>query len=285
MSVSFVVVPQWQGSVSPRAMRLIDGAEAIRGDLPASRTRVVDVPAEAGDGQDTGISRFSTLAMVRERLAHTLRELVDETPEAEPGWALTIGGDCGVSLAAVGHAAAQNSGKMAVVWFDAHPDLHTAETSASGGFSGMVLRAITGDGHDQLALADDAAVPFDRVILAGIRDVDPPEDEVMEQRGIRSLFAEDLEASDGLVGAIRDTGATCVYVHIDLDVLDPAVLMGLSNPLPFGLSVEALTGAITALRAEFPIAGATIAGFAPASPEAANDDLPSILRIIGALTR
>ena len=74
-------------------------------------------------------------------------------------------------------------------------------------------------------------------------------------------------------------------MHIDLDVLDPAVLTGLSNPLPFGLSVEALTGAITALRAEFPIAGATIAGFAPASPEAAIDDLPSILRIIGALTR
>lgn len=267
-------------------MRLIDGAEAIRGDLPASRTRVVDVPAEAGDGQDTGISRFSTLAMVRERLAHTLRELVDETSEdGESGWALTIGGDCGVSLAAVGHAAEQNSGVMALVWFDAHPDLHTAQTSASGGFSGMVLRAITGDGHDQLALADDAAVPFDRVILAGIRDVDPPEDEVMEQHGIRSLFAEDLEASDGLVGAIRATGATRVYVHIDLDVLDPAVLMGLSNPLPFGLSVEALTGAISALRAEFAIAGATIAGFAPASPEAANDDLPSILRIIGALTR
>ena len=38
-------------------------------------------------------------------------------------------------------------------------------------------------------------------------------------------------------------------------------------------------------KAEPPLAGATIAGFAPSSPEAANDDLPSILRIIGALTR
>lgn len=266
-------------------MRLIDGAEAIRGDLPASRTRVVDVPAEAGDGQDTGISRFSTLAIVRERLTQTLRELVDESPDGETDWALTIGGDCGVSLAAVGHAAAQYPGELALVWFDAHPDLHTAQTSASGGFSGMVLRAITGDGHDPLVLTDEEVVPFDRVILAGIRDVEPPEDELIRQHGIRSLFAEDLEASDGLVGAIRATGAARVYVHIDLDVLDPAVLTGLSSPLPFGLSVEALTGAITALRAELPIAGATIAGFAPPSPEAATDDLPSILRIVGSLTR
>jgi arginase len=63
------------------------------------------------------------------------------------------------------------------------------------------------------------------------------------------------------------------------------VLTGLSNPLPFGLSIESLTGAITALRGEFTIAGATIAGFSPSSPETAIDDLPSILRIIGALTR
>ncbi|WP_348648576.1 hypothetical protein [Cryobacterium breve] len=68
-------------------------------------------------------------------------------------------------------------------------------------------------------------------------------------------------------------------------MLDPSVLTGLANLLPFGLSVETLGRTITALRAEFELAGATIAGFAPASPEAANDDLPSILRIIGALTR
>jgi arginase len=266
-------------------MRLIDGAEAIRGDLPASRTRLVDVPAEAGDGQDTGISRFSTLAIVRDRQAAALRELAEEAQDGAPDWALTIGGDCGVSLAAVGHAAEQHPGELAVVWFDAHPDLNTAETSPSGGFSGMVLRAITGDGNDRLVLSGDAAVPLERVILAGIRDVEPSEDALMRDRGIRSLFAEDLEASDGLVGAVRETGATRVYVHIDLDVLDPSVLTGLSNPLPFGLSIESLTGAITALRGEFTIAGATIAGFSPSSPEAAIDDLPSILRIIGALTR
>ena len=75
------------------------------------------------------------------------------------------------------------------------------------------------------------------------------------------------------------------YLHLDLDVLDPSALDGLADLYPFGLSVESLNRLITALRAEFELAGATIAGFAPASPEAATDDLPSILRIIGALTR
>jgi arginase len=266
-------------------MRLIDGAEAIRGDLPASKTRVVDVPAEAGDGQDTGISRFSTLTTVRDRLEAVLREVSEDEDAGQENWALTIGGDCGVSLAAVGHAARQGTGDLAVVWFDAHPDLHTAETSRSGGFTGMVLRAIAGEGNDGLALDGDSAVPLERVVLAGTRDIESAEDEVISRHGIRTMYAEDLEASDGLVGAVRDTGATRVYVHIDLDVLDPSALTGLANPLPFGLSVEALTGAIGSLRKEFTLAGATIAGFAPSTPEAAIDDLPSILRIIGALTR
>jgi arginase len=267
-------------------MRLSDGAEAIRGDLPSSRTRVVAVPVEAGDAQDTGIARFSTLAIVRERIAQLLHdENGDDNTPGSADWALTVGGDCGVSLAAVEHASLAHPGDLALVWFDAHPDLNTPETSESGGFSGMVLRAISGEGCDRLALDASTAIPLDRVVLAGIRDIDPPEEDLIAERRIPRLFAEDLEASDGLVGAVRDTGAQNVYVHIDLDVLDPAVLAGLANPQPFGLSVESLTAAIAALRAEFPLAGATIAGFAPHSPEAASDDLPTILRIIGALTR
>ncbi len=47
----FIVAAQWQGSSSSRAMQLIDGAEAIAGDLPRASTTVLEVPAEAGDAQ------------------------------------------------------------------------------------------------------------------------------------------------------------------------------------------------------------------------------------------
>jgi len=258
-------------------MRLSDGAEAIRGDLPSSATREVPVPVEAGDALDTGIDRFSTLVMVRERLSTALRTTT--TP------VLTLGGDCGVSLASVEHAARQHPADLAVVWLDAHPDLHTADTSPSGAFDGMVLRAITGEGTDGLALTGDDRVPLDRVILAGTRDIDPAEAELIEDRAVTNLSVDELNTPDALLAAVRATGASSFYLHIDLDVLDPAAIAGLADLMPFGLSVEVLNRTITALRGEFTLAGATIAGFAPASPEAANDDLPTILRIIGALTR
>ncbi|WP_335339023.1 arginase family protein [Microterricola viridarii] len=242
--------------MSARAMRLADGAEAIRGDLPASATRTVEVPAESGDALGTGVRRFSALLGVRDRMLQTLSTV--------PDWALTIGGDCGVSLGAVEHAMRRSDGDLAVVWLDAHPDLNVPDTSPSGAFTGMVLRALCGEGE----LLPDAAHRLDpaRLVLAGIRDVDPAESEFIDAKQIARVAAEHLEAPAPLLDAVRATGASRVYVHIDLDVLDPAVITGLANPLPFGLSLEQLTGTLTALRAEFPLAGATIAGFSPASP-------------------
>ncbi|TFC80396.1 arginase family protein [Cryobacterium cheniae] len=277
MAPTFVVVPQWQGSVSPRAMRLSDGAEAIRGDLPSSVTHQVPVPAEAGDALNTGIDRFSTLVMVRERLAAAL--------PGRDGPVLTIGGDNGVSLAAVEHASRRHPDDLAVVWLDAHAALHTPETSSSRGFTGMVLRAITGEGAEGLTLDADVCIPLERVVIGGVRDLDPAEDALIQERGIVSLPVDDLDSPGALVAALHATGVQNFYLHLDLDVLDPSALDGLADLYPFGLSVESLNRLITALRAEFELAGATIAGFAPASPEAATDDLPSILRIIGALTR
>ena len=264
MTATFVVVPQWQGSPSSRAMRQAEGAAAIREDLPAATTREVAVPLEAGDDQGTGVARFSSLQLVRERLRDTLGELDDA--------AVVIGGDCGVSSGAVAHAV-DRRGDLALIWFDAHPDLNSPATSPSGAYAGMVLRSIV----------DEEVVPAGRVLLAGARSWDPGEDAFAAEAGIRSLSVDELSDPANLVDAVAETGAESVYLHIDLDVLDPAELAGLLDPEPFGLSAAALVAAIKALRARFDLAGATIAAYAPSGPDDVADDAPTILRVIAAL--
>ncbi|GGK88492.1 arginase [Salinibacterium xinjiangense] len=270
MPATFVVVPQWQGSGSSRAMRLVDGAEAIRGDLPMSSTVVVDVPLEAGDAQGTGVHRLSSIMLVRDRLAKVLRETT--------GTPITIGGDCGVELAAISHAT--QSPDVAIVWFDAHPDLNTSASSPSGAFTGMVLRTLLGEGVDQLVPA--AAVDPSRVILAGARSFDPAEDSFIAEHNIRCIESDDLD-TETLVAAVEATGATSVYLHIDLDVIDSADFTGLGYPEPFGVTAATLVETLKGLLARFPLAGAGVTEFAPASVAAAADDMPTILRIIGAL--
>jgi arginase len=270
MAATFVVVPQWQGSGSSRAMRLVDGAEAIRGDLPASTTRVVAVPLEAGDSEGSGVHRMSSIAIVRDRLARTLSEI--------DGAAITIGGDCGVELAAVAHVLDRD---VVVIWFDAHPDLNTPESSPSRAFTGMVLRTLLGDGPPPLVPA--VALRPDRVILAGARAFDQEELDYLDATGITSIPAPEVGV-EALAGAIEATGATSVYIHIDLDVLEPGDFTGLDYPEPFGVPATTLIETVRALVSRFTLAGAGITEFAPASDLDAVDDLPTILRIVGALT-
>lgn len=268
----FVIVPQWQGSPSARAMQLIDGAEAIAGDLPRSSTVRVEVPAEAGEALDTGIRRFSTL----ERVSAAIGAAINEGDAAEP--ALVIGGDCGVAVPAIAAAAARHE-RLAVVWCDAHGDLHTANSSPTGAFGGMALRAVAEAG----TFPGSGAVPAERIVLVGAREFDDGEQDAATDLGITHLPVADLADPGALAAAVVATGADAVYVHVDLDVLDPAVLAGLGMPVPFGLSLDELIAAVRALRAEVPLVGASLSGFAPASPAAALDDLGTILRIVGAL--
>lgn len=270
MSTRFIIVPQWQGSSSARAMRLVDGAEAIRGDLPAASTTVVDVPLEAGDAQGSAVHRLSSIALVRDRLAEALAAGSDP--------AITIGGDCGVELAAIAHVAAED---VAIVWFDAHADLNTPESSPSGAFHGMVLRTLLGDGPD--GLVPDTALDPSRVILAGVRARDAAEEAAVASLGLRAIDASDLDAAT-LVAAVDATGAHAVYVHIDLDVIDPSEIAGVGFPEPFGVAVSTVTAAIRALGERFTIVGAGITEFAPASPADAVEDMPTILRLVAALT-
>ncbi len=270
-TAQFFVTAQWQGSGSSRAMQVAEGAELIRGDLPESATVDVPVPLGAGSDQGSRVRRLSSIAAVRDTLR---RELAGAS-----GLPIVVGGDCGVELAAIEHAARDR--KLAVLWFDAHADLNSPDSSHSGAFHGMVLRTLLGDGD--ASLAPDAPLSPTQVILVGTRALDDAESDFVVSSGIRMLTPPELTATS-LAEALRDTAADSLYVHIDLDVLDPAEFTSLGYPEPFGVTLPALLELIGAARATLPLVGAGVTEFAPGSQEQADDDLPTILRIIGALT-
>lgn len=274
----YLVMPQWQGSGSSRAMRLIDGAQALREDLPARARFEVPVPDKAGDSLGTPVARLSSVLAARD----AARDVLDTVSEP----AITVGGDCASSLPGIEAVVrAHGSASLAVLWFDAHPDLQHPSTSPSGAASGMTLRHALGDGSADLA----SAHPIDatQLTLVGTRAIDAEEADELERRGIRRLDAgdDDPEALAARVTEIlAASGASRVYVHVDLDVLDPGEFEAVHAPVPFGLSVAHLTAAIRAAVIALPLAGAAICEFAPSDPAVAADDLPTVLRILAALT-
>ncbi|MFJ4044892.1 arginase family protein [Microbacterium sp. NPDC089987] len=264
----FLIVPQWQGSPSARAMLLTDGAAAIAGDLPRRDTTMLDVPLKAGDSLGTGIRRLSALLRTRELVAEHVAGASEQT--------VVIGGDCSVSVFAL---SAIDTSDLAVLWCDAHPDLNDASTSPSGALAGMALRAVMGEGEPQLALSP--GIPAERLVLLGARSIDDTERDALDR--LTLLSADSLGDSAAVAEVVRATGASRVWVHIDVDVLDPAEFEGVSEAAPFGVTVTGLAAALRRLREEIPLAGATIAGFAPRSPADAVLDLGAILRLIGAV--
>lgn len=265
----FLVMPQWQGSTSTRAMQLIDGADALREDLPESVRHDVPVPLETGDALGTPVARLSSVLRARDAALELLGGLPDP--------AITVGGDGSTALAGIGSAVRRHGTQaLAVLWFDAHAAMQHPSTSPTGAAAGMALRHALGDGIDDLTFEEP--ILNERVGLVGTRSVEDEEVEELDRRSLAQLTAEAVPEW------LRRTGATGVYVHVDLDVLDPAVFRSVHAQVPFGLALDELTGAIRAAVGELPLVGATISEFAPGDVEAAHDDLPNVLRVLAALT-
>jgi arginase len=141
---------------------------------------------------------------------------------------VVVSGDCSTALGTV--AGLQQAGvDPAVVWFDAHGDVQTLETTSSGYLGGLPVRILTGYRPDLLATRLGLRpVPEHRIVLAGARDLDPPEVSYLNQSRIQRWEV------DRLSPRVLPSGP--LYVHLDLDVLDPAEAVGLRFPAPGGLT-------------------------------------------------
>ncbi|MEV0269010.1 arginase family protein [Hamadaea sp. NPDC050747] len=236
---ALLVVPQWQGSSRRDARRLAAGAGLIAGRFPALEHTFVEVP--------DGVPVWSAVEQVAARVSKAVAELAGR-------FVVTVGGDCSVDLSPVSAASARFDDLM-VVWFDAHADLNTPESSPSGAFHGMVLRTLLGEGP--AGLVPERPLRPDQVVLVGARELDPGEVEFVERAGIAIVPPEEVVS---VVGSRR------VYVHVDLDVLDPSVFGSVGFPAAGGLSAARLTGALRGLVSEGDVVGAGVAEFMPVSP-------------------
>jgi arginase len=243
-----VSVPQWQGSGSAHARRLADGAGLLAPLVPARGRVTVDVPSHMGTPSH-GVQGWDVLTGVARRTW--------SLPGG--GLAVTVGGDCGADLAPIAAAVRQWGDDVTVVWFDAHADMNTPESSPSGAFHGMVLRALMGDGAP--GLVPPRRLRPDRTVLVGTRSLDPGEVEFIGRAGVATAGAKDV--SDAVA-----TGK--VYIHIDLDVVDPEVFGAVGYPEPGGLSVGELAEAVRSVVEGRELVGVGIMEFMPRSPADVN---------------
>jgi arginase len=183
----------------------------------------------------------------------SVRSAVSETV-ADGRFPLVLAVNCFTSLGTV----AGVGGDVGVVWFDAHGDFHTPDSTPTGFLDGMGFAMLTGDGWREMR-AGLPSVPAENAILVAARDLEPTEIERVEASELRRADADTLEAAlDELA-----TRVDAVYVHIDLDVLDPSVAHANVLSVEDGLNVDQLEQALDAVSSRFEIAAAALTAYDP----------------------
>jgi arginase len=222
----------------------------------------IDVPAQFPTEIGTSFAVYRALA---ERVCATV---------AGGGFPLVLAGNCGSALGTVSgvRAATPNdTSAIGVIWLDAHADFNTPETTTTGFLDGMVLAALSGRCWRGLTsgIPGFRPVPEAHVVLVGARDVDDAELRELAASRVTRVEASQLE-SDGARGALEPAlselarHVSRVYLHIDLDVHNPAEAQANQYAVPGGLSARTVRELVRVVAERFSIIAAALTAYDPA---------------------
>lgn len=132
---------------------------------------------------------------------------------------------------------------LGVIWYDAHADLNTKETSPSGNIHGMPLAISLGIGHEGLTAiyGKEAKIKAENIVIIGARSLDDGEKELIRDKGIKVYTMHEIDRL-GMTRVMEETidylrGRTDgVHLSLDLDALDPNDAPGVGTPVAGGIS-------------------------------------------------
>ena len=203
-----------------------------------------------------GITEVRRIAGIHAGLASLVEEAVKVGRRP-----ISIAGDCCATMGML--AGLVRSGiDPHLIWFDAHGDLNTWETSPSGFLGGMPLAMLAGLGEQTiLELLEIAPLPQEQIILTDARDLDPGEKELVASSRITHL-------KDPLALLETPLPDRPLWVHFDTDVVDPAFVPAQNYPAPGGISPEDLGRIFSHLAETGKVAAVSLSSWAPDLPGA-----------------
>jgi arginase len=196
---------------------------------------------------------------------------------------LVLSGNCGASVGVI--AGAQNK-SLGVIWFDAHGEFNTPETTTTGFLDGMGLAIATGRCWKRLAESIPGFAPISgsNIALVGGRDFDEGERDRLVEAGVTILDAASVE-HDGMQPSLDSTlrsflsSAEEIHLHLDLDVLNPQEAPANGWLVEGGLSVEEMREAMRFIKDRRKVTSATIASYDP-SYDAKGKTLEASVKLI-----
>lgn len=268
MNISFIGAPVDFGQsrrgvdMGPSAIRYAGAAERLEalGYCVADKGNIPVSPIYQKTAADAGLKNLDEVTAAAERLA----DAVSQTAE-DGHFPVVFGGDHSIAIGTLA-GLADHYKNLGVIWYDAHADMNTGDTSPSGNIHGMSLAVSMGIGHAKLVDVHFKGAKIDprNVVIIGARALDEGERRLIKEQGVQVFTMHEIDRF-GMTEIIRRTvdyfkerGTDGVHLSLDLDGLDPLYTPGVGTPVPGGityreshLAMEMLSEADIITSAEF----------------------------------
>lgn len=186
---------------------------------------------------DVKLKYLREIVSVNEELAHMVAKVMER--ERFP---LVLGGDHSIAIGTIAGVAHRQK-RTGVIWFDAHGDLNTPETTPSGNIHGMPLAVSLGLGHPDLTECggEEAKVLPGNVVIVGARSLDEGEKKLIREYGVHVFTMHEIDRM-GMAKVMEEAlkiatdGTDGVHLSFDLDGIDPNEAPGVGTPVAGGIT-------------------------------------------------
>lgn len=262
-----LIYPQWQGGdIAKWITEVKDPEQASRGYYlgahlldflaPSTGQKTLTVPVS------TEIcNRVVTDGVLdRDAIAQQTRAALDILDIEKPDRIVTLGGECSVSVVPFTWLASKYPDDVAVIWIDAHPDI-TLPGDVYPAYHAMAVTALMGDGDKKILGQLPAKIDPSKILFVGLRDWERDEIKVRQNEyGIKHLTPEEtVSGSEKVIEWLRNTGASNVVIHFDMDVLDPNEIIAAVGVVPNGMKIAEVVRVINDVTKEKNLVGLTVA--------------------------
>ncbi len=187
--------------------------------------------------EGTNLKNLDEVTRVNTELCHRVDQVMKDGR-----FPLVLGGDHSIAIGTIA-GILQNKANLGVIWFDAHGDINTAETSPSGNIHGMPVAVALGLGHERLTAigGTDKKLNTKNIVFIGCRDLDQGERKMLKELGITVFTMHEIdklgmpEVIDRAIKIASD-GTDGIHVSFDLDSMDPLFVQGTGTRVPGGLT-------------------------------------------------
>lgn len=244
--VSIIGVPSDYGQLrrgvdmGPSAIRYADVVERLEnlgyeikdeGDILVKKETVT---SQLG----TNLKNLKEVIEVCTKLSIKVQEVLEDGR-----FPLVLGGDHSIAIGTLAGLTTKYK-NLGVIWYDAHADINTPETSPSGNIHGMPLAVSLGLGDDRLVQIGGFApkIKPENIVIIGARSVDPGERELIKKLGIKVYSMHEIDrlgmtkVIEDTISYLNDRQVDGVHLSLDLDGIDPLYTPGVGTPVPGGIT-------------------------------------------------